>query len=380
MKLSISKEHLNESIGHVSKAITSRTPIPILSGIKFDTTEEGVRLTASDADITIQSFIPVEKDGHTIIRIEQEGSVVLPAKFFGEIIKKLPSNEIEIEIRPPFQATIRSGGSEVQLVGLDPEEYPQLPVIEERKIVSVPGDLLKTMIRQTSYAVSTSEATPILTGVLWSLDEHGLKFISCDRHRLAQRETPLDASSEQYFRGVVISGKTLNELSKVIPDDHSLTDIVVSDNQVLFRMDNLLFYSRLLEGTYPDTSKLIPNQFQTEIVVSGKLLTEAIDRAYLLSREEKTNIVKLIMNEDQTLEISSSSSEIGKVTETIPVESMTGQLLKISFNSKYMLDALRVIDSEAIRLGFTGAMSPIIIEPLGETKVLQLILPYRTTN
>ncbi|WP_438433603.1 DNA polymerase III subunit beta [Gorillibacterium sp. sgz500922] len=380
MKLSILKEHLNESIGHVSKAITSRSPIPILSGIKFDANEEGVRLTASDADITIQSFIPAEKDGVQVIRLDQAGSVVLPAKFFGEIIKKLPSNEIEIEIRPPFHATIRSGGSEVQMVGLDPEEYPQLPLIEEKKIVSVPSDLLKTMIRQTSYAVSTSETTPILTGVLCSLDENGLKFISCDRHRLAQRETPLAAGEEQYFRSVVISGKTLNELSKVLPDENALTDIVVSDNQVLFRMDNLLFYSRLLEGTYPDTSKLIPQQFQTEITVSSKLLTEAIDRAYLLSREEKTNIVKLIMNEDQTLEISSSSSELGKVTETIPVEQLSGNLLKISFNSKYMLEALRVLDSEGVKLSFTGAMSPIIIEPLGETKVLQLILPYRTTN
>ncbi|MCL6458156.1 MAG: DNA polymerase III subunit beta, partial [Gorillibacterium sp.] len=308
------------------------------------------------------------------------GSIVLPAKFFGEIMRKMPSQEIEIEVKPPFQATIRSGTSEIQLMGLDPEEYPQLPQVEEKKMISIASDLLKTMIRQTSFAVSTSESTPILTGVLWNLNKDGLKFLSCDRHRLAQRETPLMTEESQHFYNIVISGKTLNELSKILPDQNAITDIVVSDNQLLFRMNNLLFFSRILEGTYPDTSKLIPQNFQTELVVNGKQLTEAIDRAYLLSREEKTNIVKLIMNEDQTIEISSSSSELGRVTETIPVDKLTGELLKISFNSKYMLEALRVIDTESIRLGFTGAMSPIIIEPLGETKLLQLILPYRTIN
>ncbi|MBC8080324.1 MAG: DNA polymerase III subunit beta [Gorillibacterium sp.] len=380
MKLTISKDRLNESISHVSKAISSRPTVPILSGIKIDVFESGITLTASDTDISIQAFIPAEEDGIEVIRIYEKGSIVLPSKFFSEIMRKMPSQEIEIEVRPPFHATIRSGASEIQLMGLDPEEYPQLPQIEEKKMITIASELLKTMIRQTSFAVSTSESTPILTGVLWNLNNDGLKFLSCDRHRLAQRETPLMTEETQHFYNIVISGKTLNELNKILPDQNVMTDIVVSDNQMLFRMNNLLFFSRILEGTYPDTSKLIPHNFKTELVVSGKLLTDAIDRAYLLSREEKTNIVKMVMNDNQSIEISSSSSELGRVTETIPVDKLTGDLLRISFNSKYMLEALRVIDSESIRLGFTGAMSPIIIEPLGETKLLQLILPYRTIN
>lgn len=380
MKITITKDRLNEAISHVAKAISSRTTIPILSGIKIDVTDAGVTLTASDTDISIQAFIPIEENGHEIIQIYDKGSIVLPAKFFSEIMRKLPSQEVELTVKPPFQATLRSGTAEIQLMGLDPEEYPQLPQIEEKKMISMNSDLLKTMIRQTSFAVSTSESTPILTGVLWNLSQDGLRFLSCDRHRLALRETPLETEESQHFHNIVISGKTLNELSKILPDQNSITDIVVSDNQLLFRMSNLLFFSRILEGTYPDTTKLIPKSFQTELVISGKQLTEAIDRAYLLSREEKTNIVKLIMNEDQSIEISSSSSELGRVTETIPAERLEGDLLKISFNSKYMLEALRAIDSETIKLGFTGAMSPIIIEPVGDSKLLQLILPYRTVN
>lgn len=380
MKLTVLKDQLNESIQNVSKAISNRTTIPILNGIKIDASAEGLTLTASDTDISIQSFIPVELDGSQIIDLSEKGSIVLPAKFFGEIIKKLPAKEVEIETGGNFQAVLRSGSSEIQMVGLDPEEYPQLPHVEEKKVVSIASDLLKSLIKQTSLAVSTSETTPILTGILWNLQDSQLRLIGCDRHRLAQRETPLQTDADQRFQNIVISGKTLNELNKIIPDQNTLTDIVVSDNQVLFRLDRLLFYTRILDGTYPDTSKLIPQSFQTELVVNADLLVDAIDRAYLLSREDKTNIVKLIMKDHETIEISSSSSELGKVTETLPVESLTGELLKISFNSKYMLDALRVIDSESIRIGFTGAMSPIIIQPQGETKLLQLILPYRTTN
>jgi DNA polymerase-3 subunit beta len=380
MKLTILKHQLNEAIQHVSKAISSRTTIPILNGIKIDASHQGLTLTASDTDISIQCFVPLEENGLQIIQMHRIGSVVLPAKFFVEIIKKLPSEEIEIELQSNYQAIIRSGSSEIQMVGLDPEEYPLLPRIEQNKTISMASDLLKSMIRQTSFAVSTTETTPILTGVLWSLADQKLRLIACDRHRLATRETNMDTAENQQFNNIVISGKTLNELNKILPEQNSLVDIVVSDNQVLFKLQKVLFYSRILDGTYPDTSKLIPQTFQTEMIVNAKQLTDAIDRAYLLSREDKTNIVKMIMKEDKTIEISSSSSELGKVTENIDTTFISGELLRISFNSKYMLDALKVLDSDFIRLGFTGAMSPIIIQPEDGINILQLILPYRTTN
>lgn len=380
MKLTLLKDYLNEAVQHVSKAISSRTTLPILSGIKLDAGESGVTLTASDTDISIQSFIPAEDQHKQVIELQQSGSVVLPAKFFMEIIRKLPSESIEIEVGNLFQTVIRSGSSEIQMVGLDPEEYPLLPHIEEERSISLSSDLLKTMIKQTAFAVSTNEATPILTGVLWTLDEQRLRLVGCDRHRLAQRETGMETGTGQYFQNIVISGKTLGELNKILPDANSIVDIVVSDNQVLFRLDRVLFYSRILDGTYPDTSKLIPKAFVTEMTLNTKELIDAIDRAYLLSREEKTNIVKMVMLDHQSVEISSSSSELGKVTENINVKSLTGELIKISFNSKYMLDALKVIDSDTIRIGFTGAMSPIIIQPEEGVNILQLILPYRTTN
>ncbi len=379
MKLTILRGDLNEAIQHVSKAVASRTTIPILSGIKVDAGYNGVTLTASDTDISIQSFIPLETQEKTIVTVERTGSVVLPAKFFVEIVKKLPHEEVHIEVGERFQTLIRSGATEIQLVGLDPEEFPILPSIQEDQVVTIPGDLLRDMIRQTVFAVTTNESTPILTGVLWNLQDGNYKFVATDRHRLASRTATVNAGDVR-FSNIVISGKTLNELAKIVPDQNVNVDIVVADNQVLFKLGNVLFYSRMLDGTYPDTSKIIPQSFKTELILNTKQLSEAIDRAYLLSREEKTNIVRLTTTETGGIEISSSSSELGKVTEQLDVTELRGEPLKIAFNSKYMIDVLKVLDSEELFIGFTGAMSPIIIKPRDHEHSLFLILPYRTTN
>ncbi|QHT58662.1 DNA polymerase III subunit beta [Paenibacillus lycopersici] len=380
MKLTIRKDQLNDAIQQVSKASSARPAIPILGGIKIDVNHQGITLTASDTDISIQSFIPVENGEFVIAKVEKPGSVVLPAKFFVEIVKKLPSDDLEIEVKEQFQTMIRSGSTDIQMVGLDPEEFPVLPTIEQSESIAVPGDLLKSMIRQTVFAASTSEQTPILTGTLWNLAEGQLKFVATDRHRLASRIASIDTPEGYRFSNVVISSKTLNELSKIVPDDHTHVDIVVADNQVLFKVGHVLFYSRILDGTYPDTSKIIPQHFKTELVLPTKKLTDAIDRAYLMSREEKTNIVRLVTSEDGTIEISSSSTELGRVTEQLEAKEMTGEQLRIAFNSKYMLDTLKVIDSEYLFIGFTGSMSPIIIKPTDHSHSLHLILPYRTTG
>lgn len=380
MKFTIRKDALNDAIQVVSKAVSPRTTIPILSGIKLDATPSGITLTGSDTDISIQCFIPLENDDETIATIHSPGSVVLPAKFFVDIVRKLPTDSVELELGDNFQTQIRSGSSEIQLVGLDPEEFPLLPVLEEDRVFTINGLLLKAMIRQTVFAVSTNESTPILTGVLWNLKDGRLKFVATDRHRLSSTEAAVETAGDLKLEHLVVSGKTLGELSKIIPDDGVMIDIVATDNQILFKLNNVLFYSRVLDGTYPDTSRIISQTYKTEFVVDTRQFTDAIERAYLLSREEKTNIVRLVTLGSNQIEVSSSLSELGKMTEQLETQRMEGEELKIAFNSKYMLDALKVIDSESIHIGFTGMMSPIIIKPEGDESMLHLILPYRTSN
>lgn len=379
LKFTILRDVLNEAIQNVSKAVSSRAAIPILSGIKIDATLNGITLTTSDTDISIQCMIPAEDGAKRIATVEKAGSVVLPAKFFVEMVRKLPQEEVHIDAGDNFQTVIRSGLTEIQLAGMDPEEFPILPHVSEDQVFSISGSVLKDMIRQTVFAVSANESTPVLTGVLWNLRQGELKFVATDRHRLASCTAPAE-NAEVEFSNVVISGRTLSELVKIIPDQDTLVDIVVADSQVLFKLGNVLFLTRMLEGTYPDTSKIIPQSFKTELVLNAQSLSDAIDRAYLLSREEKTNIVRLVAMENGEIEISSSSSELGRVKEQLQAERFSGEPLRIAFNSKYMLDALKVLDSEDLFIGFTGAMSPIILRSGDHERSLHLILPYRTTG
>jgi DNA polymerase-3 subunit beta len=375
MRFIIQRDRLVQSVQDVMKAVTSRTTIPILTGIKITAAADGVTLTGSDSDISIESFIPKEEAGDEIVEIKQTGSIVLQAKFFSEIVKKLPTDSVEIEVLNHLQTVIRSGKSEFNLNGLDAEEYPHLPQIEENNKFHIATDLLKAMIRQTVFAVSTSETRPILTGVNWKIENGTLNCIATDSHRLALRKARIE-TEENY--NVVIPGKSLNELSKIIDDSNEQIDIVITENQILFKAKHLLFFSRLLEGNYPDTSRLIPNESKTDVTLNTKEFLQAIDRASLLAREGRNNVVKLSTNEGEIIEVSSNTPEIGKVVEEIQSQSVDGEELKISFSAKYMMDALKALEGTDIRISFTGAMRPFVIRPLHDESILQLILPVRT--
>ncbi len=377
MKFDIMRDRLLDGLNDVMKAVSSKTTIPILTGIKIDVTEEGMRLTGSDADITIQTFIPIEENGDQLINISETGSIVLQARMFNEIVRKLPTNDVEIEVSNGFQTHIRSGKSDFHLIGLDPSEYPLLPEIAIERQFSIPADLLKAIIRETVFAVATSESRPVLTGVNWQIQGEELVCVATDSHRLARRKTkleqlPTDVSS------VVIPGKSLNELNKVLGDSTEPVQIVITNQQVLFKADNVLFFSRLLEGNYPDTTRLIPEDFKTNITINGKSLLQAIDRASLLAREDRNNVVRFETLEGNVVEISSNSPEIGKVEEQIQVESFEGESLKISFSAKYMMEALKAIDGQDVIIQFTGAMRPFILRSVHDDAILQLILPVRT--
>jgi DNA polymerase III subunit beta len=377
LKFIIQRDRLVQSVQDVMKAVTSRTTIPILTGIKIVAATDGVTLTGSDSDISIESFIPKEEAGDEIVEVKQTGAIVLQAKFFSEIVKKLPTDSVEIEVLDHLQTVIRSGKSEFNLNGLDAEEYPHLPLVEENNKFHMETDLLKAMIRQTVFAVSTSETRPILTGVNWKVENNELICIATDSHRLALRKAKIDTETNETYN-VVIPGKSLNELSKIIDDSNELIDIVITENQVLFKAKHLLFFSRLLEGNYPDTSRLIPNESKTGVIVKTKEFLHAIDRASLLAREGRNNVVKFSTVENGYIEISSNTPEVGKVSEEVQTQSISGEDLKISFSAKYMMDALKALEGTDIKVSFTGAMRPFLIRPLHDESTLQLILPVRT--
>ncbi|MGM8215773.1 DNA polymerase III subunit beta [Bacillaceae bacterium W0354] len=380
MKLIIEREPLMTGIQNVMKAISPKPTIQILSGIKIETTDEGIKLTGSNSDITIESIIPIEENGVINIHEVTPGKLVIQAKFLPEIIRKLPEKQVEIITDEDLNIIIRSGNAEFKLNGQDADEYPQLPMIRTENSFDLQIDLLKMLIRQTNFAVSMSETRPILTGVHFKLENNELELVATDSHRLASRKIKLNPDlNELSFRNVVIPGKSLAELNKILDETEEHIQISVTDNQILFRTKNVLFLSRLLEGNYPETSRLIPDQSKTLVNVSAKALIDSIDRASLLAKDNRNNIVKLLTKENNSLQITSHSPEIGTVEEVLSADSIEGEELKISFNAKYMIDALRAIDSDKITINFTGAMRPFVIRPEDESEnILQLITPVRT--
>ncbi|WP_158738373.1 DNA polymerase III subunit beta [Alteribacillus sp. YIM 98480] len=379
MHFVIQREHFVHSVQHVNKAVSSRTTIPILTGIKIEASSEGVTLTGSDSDISIESFIPSADEEREYVEIKKEGSIVLQARFFADIVKKLPGNEIEIIVQDQFATTLRSGSVVFNLNGLDPEEYPHLPKLDENRTFSLPQNLLKDMIKQTVFAVSTQETRPVLTGVNLEGENGQLTCTATDSHRLAMRKAFMETNSEDLeLSNIVIPGKSLNELSKILEDTDELIEVVVTDSQVLFKFKYLLFFSRLLDGKYPLTKNMIPEQSKTQMEIPAKELLQSLERALLLSKEAKNNVINLKTLEGEVLEITSISSEVGKVTEKINCRRLEGEELRISFNGKNIIDALKVIDSEMVHIMFTGAMSPFILRPTDHDQMLHLFSPVRT--
>lgn len=377
MHFIIQRDRLIDSVQHVMRAVSSRTTIPILTGIKIVADENGVTFTGSDSDISIESFIPKEEDGNELVEVIQPGGIVLNARFFSDIVRKLPQEKVVMELAHDKQMIIRSGKAKFNLNGLDHQEYPNLPELYEDHVFSMPTNLLKTLIRQTVFAVSTSETRPILTGVNWQIEDGVLSCTATDSHRLAMKTVPVDLDQEESYQAV-IPGKGLTELSRTLDDSDEPIDIVITDQQILFKAKHLRFFSRRLEGNYPDTSRLIPTDHKTKLMLDGKEFNDAIDRASLLARGERNNVVKLMSLEGNMIEISSHSPEIGHVNEQIAINSLEGEELNISFSAKYMMDALRAVEGTDISISFTGAMRPFIIQSVEDPSILQLILPVRT--
>ncbi|UXR78344.1 MULTISPECIES: DNA polymerase III subunit beta [unclassified Staphylococcus] len=376
MEFTIKRDYFITQLNDTLKAISPRTTLPILTGIKIHATNESVVLTGSDSEISIEITIPNHIDGEEIVTVTEPGSVVLPGRFFVDIIKKLPGKDVKLITNEQFQTLITSGHSEFNLSGLDPDQYPLLPQISSEDALQLPIKVLKNIIAQTNFAVSTSETRPVLTGVNWLIQENELICTATDSHRLAVRKLKLE-DEDISDKNVIIPGKALAELNKIMSDSDDHIDIYFASNQVLFRVGHVNFISRLLEGHYPDTSRLFPENYEIKLGLDNSEFYHAIDRASLLAREGGNNVIKLSTGENQ-IELSSTSPEIGTVKEEITANDVEGGNLKISFNSKYMMDALKAIDHDEVEVAFFGTMKPFILKPKDDDTVTQLILPIRT--
>lgn len=379
MNFTINRSAFISQLNNVLRAISSKTTIPILTGLKVVVNEDNIVLTGSNSDITIESVINAN-DADNDLTIEDTGAIVLPARFFSDIVKKLPDKKVTIEVTSGFQADITSGSAKFQINGQDAENFPHLPEIETNKSVTLPNDILKEVIRQTVIAVSKQESRPILAGVHMTLKDGILTAVATDSHRLAQRKVVLENIDNGIDFDVIIPGKSMEELSGMISDVHEDVQMQVTENQVLFIFGNTHFYSRLLEGNYPETSQLIPQTADTTVELEAGTFLSSIERASLLSHESRNDVVKLSLKPSENLvRISGDSPDIGTVEEEVVTSALDGNDLEISFNPNYMKDALRSFGQATIKISFTSPLRPFTLVPTEDQEnFVHLITPVRT--
>jgi DNA polymerase III subunit beta len=376
MEFRIDSEWFSKAISDVSKAVSMKTPFPILTGIKITAHQDSLMLIGSSSDLIIEKMIPLTIDGEKILEVNQTGSVVLTAKYLSEIVKKLPRGNMHVKADEKQMITLQSDEIVTSLNGFRSEEYPSLPEIDETNHVRISSSELIDMIKQTAFAVAKNETRPILTGVNLSFEGNRLTCAATNSHRLAVRELPIDSTIKGSF---IVPSTSLNELIKLIHNKTDFIHIVVSESYMAFKSDTASLYSRLIEGNYPTVSGLLPKDAKTVITLDTKKLLKGIDRACLFASEWKNNNVYVEIKDGTKIMISSNSSEIGKIEETQPIKSIDGEReLSISLDGNFLMDALRAIKEEEIRVSFGGSMKPVLIEPIGNSTCLHLISPVRS--
>lgn len=378
INFSINRTAFLNSLKIVKLAISSKVVIPALSKVKISVDNEGLTLTGSNGQISIEHFLSVDDENAGMV-VNGSGAILLEASFFDSIVSNLPEVTFDFKEIEQNQVLITSGKSEITLKGLDAENYPRIQEISTENPLKINVGLLKSIFSETSFAASTQESRPILTGVhLLLLENQKLKAVATDSHRLSQRVVTLEKLSENF--DVVIPNKSVNGFKSVFSDDTDEIEVFLSDSQVLFRNDTTSFYTRLVEGNYPETNRLIPNDsdYTLDLTFDTASLRHTMDRARLLSSATQNGTVKLTIENDKII-ASVNSPEVGSVHEEIDAIKYEGDDLVISFNPQFMIDALKVIQEPEVRIRFISGVRPFTLVPNSESvDFIQLITPVRT--
>ena len=367
MKLVCSKSALLNGVQIVSKAVPNKTTMSILECILLDASRGVITLTANDMELGIETTI----EGNIV----EKGIIALDAKIFLEIVRKLPDSDITIETDSSFKTTITCEKAKFNIIGKSGEDFSYLPIVEKEENISISQFTLKEVVRQTIFSISDNDNNKLMTGELFDINGNELKVVSLDGHRISIRKIEL---KENYApRKVVVPGKTLNEISKILSGDtDKFVNIFFTSKHIVFEFDNTTVVSRLIEGEYFRIEQMLSSDYETKVVINKKEFLSCIDRATLLVKEgDKKPIIMNITDEKMELKI---NSIIGSMNEDIDIDK-NGKDLMIGFNPKFLIDALRVIDDEKVTLYMVNPKAPCFIKD-EEEKYIYLILPVNFTT
>lgn len=366
MNFTTTKSNLLHVVQTVYRSSQAKATLPILGGILFKSQDGELTAASTDIDLTLQCRVPVE-----IIR---EGVICLPARQIMDIVRCLPDTVIQIENDEETNSVkILYDDSQINLKGYPPDQFPALPELSGQASFQLTQGLLKEMIRQTIYAVSTDKTRPLFTGVLFENYNQKLRLVATDTHRLALRETEIESGQ---FNNVIVPGNALSELTRIIRNEEEPVEVTISKNHISFALKDALLISRLIAGQFPAYNQIIPNSFTARLVMNTVELSNALARAALLIDEE---MPVLRFNLDAAQSLISLHTSSGWIKERLKAN-YQGEAMEIYFNARYLIETLRVIPSEEVAVNFTSPLSAAIIQPAGREDCLALLLPARPKN
>lgn len=365
MKFYCQSQDLIAALSIVTRALSVRTPQPILEGILLESSDEGLQLTASDGTFTIITKMKAT--------VEVEGACVMPGRLFSEVIRKMPDGEVSAILSRSYVLTLKCRGSRTNIAGQSADAYPRVETAAEMTAVELPQNMIKDMIQRTSFAVPAEDPRPILLGGCFNMQSGQIDMVGLDGFRMAMRTSRV--SDVEHSIKSIIPLKSLEEIAKLMSDDDdAMVNLNFSKNQLMVDLEKTTLYTGLIDGEYIDYRRVLPKSFTTELTVSREEFSRCVDRASLMAREGKNNLIKFTVEGDKMF--ITSNSEVGDVFEELNVANSGGDIV-IAFNVKYLLEIVRVISGDEIVIKFGTAVSPCVIAPAGGDDFTYLILPVR---
>ena len=368
MQFTVNVQDLMDGLRTVTRALVPRPAKQVLEGVLIDADDDCIHLTCSDGLLTIESTITAE--------VAEVGRVVMPGKLFTELCSKLPGGTVNIKINQNHQAAIRCASFRSNLSGMSADEYPEMPEIGEGVKLDIPQNRLRDMINHVIFAIATDESRQILTGCLMEVDAEEVRLVALDGFRLAleRLKQPYTMPEGRELLRFIVPGRVMNEMSKIMADEEEPCSLLMARGHMEATFGNTRLASVLLAGDYIDYRRILPVEFKSRASVDRVTVQSAIDRASLMAREGKNNLIRMSFHENVVSV--SSNAEMGDVQEECEAE-LNGDPINIAFNARYITDVIRNVSDEKLHLCFNSSVSPCVIEPQEGDRFLYLILPVR---
>jgi DNA polymerase-3 subunit beta len=370
MRFTITREKLQEGLSAVAATVPAKTTLPVLANILIETTDKGIRLSGTDLDIAVSTEVSAD--------VEAQGAITVPAKKLSEIARELPPSPVKVAAAGEQRVTLDCGRSHFKILGLPKDEFPSFPAVKFKDSWRVRAGDLRKLIDHTAFAVSTEESRPILNGVLWELRAELMRMVATNGHRLAKMEIPI-ATAGAPSSDLIVPPKALEQIRRLFPEDEEL-EIARGDNHLGFRSPFTAVYTRLIEGPYPNYQQVIPKDNDKYAIADKVALTSALKRMSVIASDQ-THRIRLSFNQ-ALLRFSVQTPDLGEATDELAVR-YTGDPLDIGFNANYLLEILRYLPTDEVKLTFKAPERAATIEPEGwsdSASYLTLVMPLRLVD